>query len=125
MIWAAQLFTVINVGLGLFQLCLAFGAPWGRLAWGGSHERLPPRLRIGSLVAIGLYAGFSLIILSRAGVIPLWSGAGWTNPACWIIAGFLTLGVLGNLASRSRPERLVMTPIAAILAGCAVCVALG
>ena len=44
--------TVILAALAVFQLALAAGAPLGRFAWGGSHEVLPPRLRVGSLVSI-------------------------------------------------------------------------
>jgi len=120
---AAVAFSIVTIGLGLFQLNLVFGAPWGRLAWGGQHERLPPRLRIGSAISILIYGFSAAILLARTGVIPLWSGAGWLGPASWIIAGFLGLGILANLASRSLPERLVMTPVAAVLCTCAMLVA--
>lgn len=120
---AALIFSIVAIGLGLFQLNLAFGAPWGRLAWGGRHERLPMPLRVGSAISIFIYGLCAAILLARADMIPLWSGAGWLGPASWIIAGFLGLGILANLASRSIPERLVMAPVAAVLCLCAVLVA--
>lgn len=120
---AAIIFSAITIGLAMFQLNLAFGAPWGRLAWGGQHERLPMPLRIGSALSILVYGLCATILLARAGQVPLWAGAGWLGPASWIVAGFLGLGVLANLASTSRPERLVMTPVAAILCACAIVVA--
>ena len=44
--------------------------------------------------------------------------------ATWIITGFFLLGAAGNLASKSRLERLVMTPVALALCGLTVAVAL-
>jgi hypothetical protein len=62
---AAIIFGVITIGLAMFQLNLAFGAPWGSLAWGGQHERLPMPLRIGSGVSILVYGLCATILLAR------------------------------------------------------------
>ena len=48
--------SVILLALAIFQLALALGAPLGRFAWGGQHRVLPVRLRIGSAIAIVIYA---------------------------------------------------------------------
>jgi hypothetical protein len=122
---AAFLFSVAIGLLGLFQLALAAGAPWGRLAWGGGHERLPAALRIGSLVSILVYAVFATIVLERAGLIEVLPSPEIARIGAWIIAAYLTLGIVMNAISRSLPERLVMTPVATLLAGAAALVALG
>ena len=41
----------------------------------------------------------------------------------WVIAGYLVLGVLLNLVSRSRAERFTMTPIALLMGILAVLIA--
>lgn len=108
----------------MFQILLVCGAPLGRFAWGGQHEVLPPRLRVGSSVSLIIYALIGWVILSRAGQ----DGGrhGVLGLATWVIAGFFLLGAAGNLASRSRPERVVMTPVALALCGLtAVVAALG
>jgi len=121
----AVAFAVLCGVLVLFQLALALGAPWGRLAWGGQHDgRLPRRLRIGSLMSIVIYAFLASIILDRGGVIALYPDA-FATVAVWVVVGFLTLGVLMNAVSRSRAERFVMTPVALVLAVLALLVALG
>lgn len=108
-----------------FQLALAIGAPWGSLAWGGSHTgRLPAKLRIASLVSALLFGVFAWWALERAGVSdvlpePLGAVAGW------VLFGVLVLSLLGNLASRSRLEKRVMAPVAAVLAVLALLLALG
>jgi hypothetical protein len=107
-----------------FQAALALGAPWGRAAWGGAHRRLPGGLRIASAVAVVLWLVAALVVLARAGYgwspIPL-SVARWGT---WLLFGLLVVGTLMNLASRSRPERLIQTPVAAVLAILCLVVAL-
>jgi hypothetical protein len=108
-----------------FQAALALGAPWGRAAWGGAHRRLPTGLRIGSAVAVVVWLVATLVVLARAGYE--WSPipsrmARWGT---WVLFGLLVVGTLMNLASRSRPERLIQTPVAAVLAILCLLVAVG
>jgi hypothetical protein len=42
----------------------------------------------------------------------------------WVLTAYFGIGVLANAASRSRPERLVMTPVALVLALCCLVIAL-
>jgi hypothetical protein len=107
-----------------FQAALALGAPWGRAAWGGAHERLPDALRVASAFAAALWVIAALLVLARAGFdwspIPF-SVATWGT---WVLVGMLVLGTLMNLASRSRLERLIQSPIAAVLSILCLVVAL-
>jgi hypothetical protein len=43
----------------------------------------------------------------------------------WILTAYFTLGVLMNGISRSKPERLVMAPVALLLALLFLCLSLG
>jgi hypothetical protein len=119
---AAVAACVLLGALAVFQALLACGVPWGRLAWGGQHDVLPARLRVGSLVVIVVYVVLGWVILARAAQ----DGGGHGIPAVatWAIAGFFLLGAAGNLASESRSERVVMTPVAALLSALTVAVAL-
>ncbi|WP_233198143.1 hypothetical protein [Cryobacterium sp. Y50] len=45
--------------------------------------------------------------------------------AAWVLTGYFTLGVIMNGISRSKPERLVMTPVSLVLAGLCLVVAIG
>lgn len=104
----------------MFQVLLACGAPLGRFAWGGQQEVLPKRLRVGSLVSVLVYLLLGWVILARAGQD---SGGGIVGVGAWVIAGFFLLGAAGNMASRSRSERYVMTPVAVLLCVLTVVVA--
>jgi hypothetical protein len=120
---AAIIFCVLLGGLALFQLALAAGAPLGRFAWGGGHERLPAKFRIGSLIAIGIYAVFALIVLERAGLISLLPSPAIAGIGAWVVVAYLALGVAMNAISRSKPERFTMTPLALALCVTALIVA--
>jgi hypothetical protein len=107
--------------LAVFQLLLIAGAPLARFAWGGQHDVLPTGLRIGSAVSIALYGVFALLMLQTAGAFAVLPD-GLAGVAIWVLTGYFALGVAMNAASRSRPERLVMTPTVLILT--VVCLAL-
>ena len=116
MIVVAAVLGVVVLGvLTVFQLALAGGAPWGRLAWGGSHRVLPTGLRVGSVVSVLVYAAVALVLLQGAGAVGLVPERA-VSVALWVLTGYFTLGVVMNAVSRSRPERMVMTPVALVLA---------
>jgi hypothetical protein len=112
---------VLLGGLAVFQSLLIAGVPLGRFAWGGQNVVLPARLRIGSAVAIVLYALFAVLMLQAAGAFSVLPD-GAAAVGIRFLAGYFLLAVAVNAASRSRPERLVMTPVALALA--AVCLTL-
>lgn len=122
---AAISFAVLLAALAAFQIALLAGAPLGRLAWGGKDRVLPRAKRIGSAVAIVLYAGFAVLALVRAGAIGDVGDALPVVIAMWVVFGYLVLGIGLNALSRSPQERYVMTPVALLLAILAFVVALG
>lgn len=121
---AAWTFVAIIVGLALFQLSLASGAPLGRFAFGGAHQRLPLGYRIASFVSIFVYGASAAIILDRAGLIHLFA-AETSRTGAWLIVALMMAGIVLNAISRSVHERFTMTPVALALAGCAIAVAVG
>ncbi len=108
---AAMIFCGMLAALAVFQLALASGAPLGRFAWGGGHTRLPLNLRIGSAIAIAIYALLGIIILDRAGLTRIFQEPAIPNIGAWVAVAYLSLGIPMNAISRSAPERFTMTPI--------------
>jgi len=119
---AAVVSLVLLGALAVFQGLLAAGQPLGRYAWGGQHAVLPARLRTGSVVSIVLYAVFALLILQAADLLDLVPD-GVASVAIWVLTGYFVLGIAMNAMSRSRPERLAMTPVVAVLAVCCLALA--
>jgi hypothetical protein len=116
---------VVLAGLAVFQGALVSGAPWGRLAWGGQHEVLPFGLRIGSALSIVLYAVFGYAAAARAGLVLPLVNTSVTSVAVWVLTVYFAVGVIMNGISRSKPERLVMTPTAIVLTALYLVLAIG
>ena len=120
---AAIIACLILAALAVFQALLIAGRPLGRFAWGGQHEVLPRKLRIGSAISILLYAVFAIIILERAGIADMLSDA-VAQVGIWVLTAYFALGILMNGISRSKPERNLMTPVCIVLAGLCLIIAL-
>ena len=120
---AAIALTVILALLAVFQLALVLGAPLGHFAWGGAHRVLPPRLRVGSSVAIVVYAIIVALALDRVGLVDVVPDA-VSTVGMWIVFAYFVLGIPLNAISRSRPERYTMTPVVTVLAILSLIVAL-
>jgi hypothetical protein len=121
---AAVLACLVLGALAVFQVLLVLGAPLGRFAWGGRHRVLPTPLRAGSVVSIVIYALLATVVLARADLVQLAVPAGVVRTATWVIVAYLLLGAGLNLASRSKPERAVMSPVTAVLCALYAVVAL-
>lgn len=120
----ALILTIILALLSVFQIALACGAPWGRLAWGGQHAVLPVRLRIGSALSLLIYAFIVLVAYDRLEAIDVFP-PGFSAVTMWVVFGYFALGVLMNAISRSKSERNVMTPVTLVLTVLSLPIALG
>jgi len=72
-------------------------------------------LRVGSLISICLYALFAVIILESAGVTSVVAADRISDVSIRVLTCYFLLGTLVNAVSRSKPERVVMTPVALTL----------
>ena len=104
---AGGLLTVV----GVFQLALAAGAPWGAAAWGGANPGvLPDAMRVASAVSAAVYG--SLAAVTCTGVV----GPTLRRRILTGAAGLMAVGTLMNLASPSLVEKALWSPVAASLA---------
>ena len=104
------------IAIAGFEATLALGAPLGNAAWGGANAHLAPGLRIASGITVAIWVFAALVVLGRTGYrvskIPFRVCLYGT----WVLFGYLSLGTLMNIASRSNWERFLQAPIALILA---------
>lgn len=115
----------VLAGLAVFQGALIAGAPLGRMAWGGQHAVLPARLRAGSALSVALYAVFGYVALAKAGLVAPFVSESVSSILMWVLTAYFALGVVMNGISRSKPERLIMTPTALVLTVLYLIVAIG
>lgn len=99
------------------QLALAVGAPLGRYTVGGRFPgRLPRAWRALALVQAALLLAMAAVVLARAGLIGI-ALPGWT---IWPVLGLTLLTTLGNLATPSRPERMLWGPVTVAMSLCLI-----
>lgn len=109
---AAMLFVLPALYTVLFQLAVTGGAPLGRLTLGGRWSgALPPAIRPLGLVQAILALAMIGAVLDRAGVVAL----GWPAWTYFATLGLCALSVVGNTATRSKPERRLGLPVAALM----------
>ena len=111
--------------VAVLYLLAAAGLPLGAFLMGGYHKILPARLRVaaGILCFVQHFAVF--VLLRTGGVISAGMPFAVSRGFCFFFAVYLTLNVLLNLCSRSRWERLIMTPVSVFAASCFWITALG
>jgi hypothetical protein len=80
--------------------------------------RLPPAWRALALVQAALLGAMAAAVLGRAGL-----GPAALAPLFWPAFGITLLSLAANAASPSRPERLLWTPVIALMAAAALGVA--
>lgn len=102
----------------ILSILLICGFPLGELTMGGKYKIWPKELR---MIAIGqlLLQLFALYILLSAGaVIPLLFTRKMTKIICFVFAVFFVSNTFMNFVSKSKKEKCIMTPMAAIEAIC-------
>lgn len=113
--WVAA---ILMVGVSAFQVLLFFGIPLASYSWGGRYEgALPKGMRWLSLLSAVVLLLFAFVILGHIHVFSVGQEFP-TTTFVWGIALFMGLNTLGNLASKSKKEKLVMTPLSAVIGVC-------
>lgn len=113
---AAHAATALFLLSAALQLSLAAGILPATMAWGGRQAVLTPGLRGVSIVAAVLLLAFADVMRRRAGLTGTRAFGRDTRVLAYLVAGFMVLNVLGNLASVSTGERLLFGPISLLLA---------
>ncbi|WP_456274674.1 hypothetical protein [Bacillus sp. AK031] len=111
---ASIIVAATSCGIAIFQVLLFWGFPLAEFSWGGKYKGvLPKKVRIMSLLSAFLLLFFSFIFLVHSNIISV----GFYIPTTVlviIITIFMGFSTLGNLVSKSKKEKFVMTPIAGI-----------
>ena len=112
----ALIYILMVAAVILFQLCLIFGALWGKMTQGGSPEgALPVSGRAVAAVSILVLLFMAAGILSAVELPPNW--AGWTGYTALAIQG---LSALLNWITPSESERRLWGPITTLMLALAV-----
>jgi hypothetical protein len=121
---AAVVFAALSTSVGVFQLALVFGAPWGQVTLGGRYEgTLPRHVRAAPAVSAVLIFGLALIVLTRAGLV-FFDLKFLSAKLIWGVVAYCLLGSLLNYITPSKRERALWFPVVAVMSMCSLIVAL-
>lgn len=104
--------------LAVLSLALFFGAPIGEYALGGRYKVLVGKQRLMALLALCVQLIGIFVLLRGSGILVAPLSDKVINICLYVYAGYLSINVLMNLASNSWKEKLIMTPLAAIISFC-------
>ncbi len=108
-----------------FQIALISGAPCGEYAFGGQNKGVLPRnLRIGSAITTFLYLGMAGHYLAQLGVFPKLLSPELNQLANWAIVGINAIALIMNTITPSKKERMIWAPVALVLLGTSLVIAL-
>lgn len=116
-----------SVLLGLVMslyILLICGLPLGEFAMGGKSKTLSSRGRVTAAISVFIQAYAILILLSGGDVVHAGLPSGGVTGALWFFTIFFILNTGMNALSKSRRERLAMTPAALATAICFLLTAL-
>lgn len=119
----AQYGAFVMLGMSvLFHLLILFKVISYKIVWGG---RLKSDREMYRFEAVSITVNLALLTVMYLWTIDQpWLSETFFTICFWSMFGLFLLNTLGNLFSKSMLERLIFTPITAVLAACAFILAL-
>jgi hypothetical protein len=102
----------------ILYLLLAFGLPFGELAMGGKHKVLPTQYRIACAISTVLLLLAIVALLQTGGFLSTGLPRNIVKGITYFFTFYLFINTIMNTFSKSKKERLIMTPVSAIIALC-------
>jgi len=112
---SAHIASILFILVIIIQLLLAAGIFPVTMVWGGKHTVLTPGLRIASIISAIILGAFIFVIRKRAGVWGSKKSTMTIKIISWFITAYMGLNTILNLMSQSTAEKVIFTPITAIL----------
>jgi hypothetical protein len=120
----AKIYTFFSLLVVAFQLALAAGAPWGKVSMGGKFPGVyPSRMRIAAIVMAVFFLLLTTIVCIRAAWLET-SLFELSRIAIWVVVAINGLGLLMNLITPSKWERIIWSPVCLVLLYCSTVVGL-
>ncbi len=121
---ASLVFTVVAVGAVVFQLLLALGAPFGAYAMGGKFPgRFPAAMRVAAVLQAMILGLLAAVVAARAGLaLESWGPA--SSWLVWVVVAFSGVSLVMNSITPSAGERRIWVPVAVVMLGSSLVVAL-
>lgn len=105
-------------GVAVLYLLLAMGLPYGDLAMGGKYKTMPKQMRVACAVSVAIQLVAILFVLQAGDVISIDSLEAIASGVCYFFAAYLFINTLMNVMSKSKKEKMIMTPLSLVTAIC-------
>lgn len=102
----------------ILYVLLALGLPYGEFAMGGKYKVMPKQMRIVCVISIIVQLIAILVLFEKGNVLSIGLPQGLAKGVCIFFAIYLSLNTVMNAVSKSKKERLAMTPLSLITAVC-------
>lgn len=103
-------------GAAILYILLSLGLPYGEFAMGGKHRIMPSQMRVACAISVVIQLVAILYLLQAGHVISI--GLPFDRAVCYFFTVYLILNTVLNILSKSKKERLVMTPLSLITGIC-------
>ncbi|MEK3985910.1 hypothetical protein MHB77_21455 [Paenibacillus sp. FSL K6-3166] len=113
---SAWIGSITFAGAAILYRLLSLGLPYGEFAMGGKHRIMPSQMRIACAISVVIQSIAILYLLQAGNVISI--GLPFDRSVCYFFAVYLILNTVMNILSKSKKERLVMSPLSLITAIC-------
>lgn len=110
--------SIILLGIAILYCVLAMGLPYGKFAMGGKYEVMPTQMRAACVVSVVFQFFAILVLLQKGQVISIGLSTGLARGICYVFAAYLTLNTVMNGLSKSKSEKIAMTPLSLVAAIC-------
>lgn len=102
----------------ILYVLLVLGFPLGEFAMGGKYKVLSKQYRFACALSV-LVQLFAILVLMQLGnIFSFGLPENIVKGSAYFLGGYLCINTVMNGLSKSRKERLVMTPLSAITAFC-------
>lgn len=117
-VFTAWIGSIAFLAVAILYVLLALGLPYGDLAMGGKYKIMPKQMRVACLISVLIQLVAVMFILHVGNVISISLIAPIAKGVCYFFAFYLILNTVMNALSKSKKERLIMTPLSFITALC-------
>jgi hypothetical protein len=121
---SAIVYAILSGLIIIFQICLAFGLPWGAASMGGKYPgKYPPKMRVVAIINVLFLSFLALIVLIKSRIVFL-EFYSFSEIAIWFVVVFSFVGTILNSITPSKIER-IWAPVAGLQFIASLIVAIG
>ncbi|CAH1202182.1 hypothetical protein PAECIP111891_02023 [Paenibacillus allorhizoplanae] len=106
------------LAVAILYILLAMGLPYGEFAMGGKYKVMPKQMRVACAISVLIQLVAIIFILQAGNVISIDALTTIAKGVCYFFSLYLIVNTIMNALSKSKKEKLLMTPLSFFTAIC-------